>query len=65
MTVLLRSYTSDDALNNIPVTICEAAQATATATSFFEPVIIGPRGRKFVHGGLGANNLVEQLWNKA
>lgn len=64
-TVLLRSYTSDDALNNIPATICEAARATAAATSFFEPVTIGPRGRKFVDGGLGANNPVEQLWNEA
>ncbi|PVH75974.1 phospholipase, patatin family protein [Cadophora sp. DSE1049] len=64
-TVLLRSYTSDDALNNTPATICEAARATAAATSFFEPVIIGPRGRKFVDGGLGANNPVEQLWNEA
>ncbi|KAH6665736.1 phospholipase, patatin family protein [Halenospora varia] len=64
-TVLLRSYTSDDALNNIPATICEAARATSAASSFFEPVTIGPRGRKFVDGGLGANNPVEQLWNEA
>jgi len=64
-TVLLRSYTSDDALNNIPATICEAARATSAASSFFEPVTIGPRGRRFVDGGLGANNPVEQLWNEA
>src|SRR6187402_2545693 len=63
--VLLRSYTSSDALNNIPATICEAARATSAATSFFEPVTIGPRKRKFVDGGLGANNPVEQLWNEA
>lgn len=64
-TVLLRSYTSNDALNNIPATICEAVRATSAATSFFEPVTIGPRGRKFVDAGLGTNNPVEQLWNEA
>jgi predicted acylesterase/phospholipase RssA len=64
-TVLLRSYTSREALNNIPATICEAVRATSAATSFFEPVTIGPRGRKFVDGGFGANNPVEQIWNEA
>jgi predicted acylesterase/phospholipase RssA len=64
-TVLLRSYKSRDALNNIPTTICQAVRATSTATSFFEPVTVGPRGRKFVDGGLGANNPVEQIWNEA
>ncbi|KAF4616252.1 hypothetical protein G7Y89_g15154 [Cudoniella acicularis] len=64
-TVLLRSYDADDALNNIPATICEAVRATSAATSFFDPVTIGPRGRKFVDGALGANNPVEQLWNEA
>lgn len=64
-TVLLRSYTSDDALNNIPASICEAARATSAATSFFEPVTIGPRGRRFVDGALGANNPSDQLWNEA
>lgn len=64
-TVLLRSYQSHDALNNIPATICEAVRATSAATSFFEPATIGPRGRKFVDGGLGANNPVEQIWNEA
>jgi predicted acylesterase/phospholipase RssA len=64
-TVLLRSYESRDALNNLPATIGEAVRATSAATSFFEPVTIGPRGRKFVDGGLGANNPVEQMWNEA
>ena len=63
--MLLRSYTSDDALNNIPASICEAARATSAATSFFEPVTIGPRGRRFVDGALGANNPSDQLWNEA
>ncbi|KAI9674021.1 MAG: hypothetical protein M1829_003864 [Trizodia sp. TS-e1964] len=64
-TVLLRSYQSDDALNNIPASISEAVRATSAATSFFDPVVIGPQGRKFVDGALGANNPVEQLWNEA
>lgn len=64
-TVLLRSYKSSDALNNIPATIYEAVRATSAATSFFDPVKIGPQERNFVDGGLGANNPVEQLWNKA
>lgn len=63
--MLLRSYTSDDALNNIPASICEAVRATSAATSFFEPVTIGPRGRRFVDGALGANNPTDQLWNEA
>jgi predicted acylesterase/phospholipase RssA len=63
--VLFRSYTSSDTLNNLPSTICEAVRATSAATSFFEPVVIGPRQRKFVDGALGANNPVEQIWNEA
>jgi hypothetical protein len=56
-TVLLRSYDSSDALNNIPATICEAVRATSAATSCFEPVAIGPRGRKFVDSGLEAQHI--------
>ncbi len=40
-------------------------RATSAATSFFEPVTIGPRGRNFVDGGLGTDSPVEQLWNEA
>ena len=40
-------------------------RATSAATSFFEPVTIGPRGRKFVDAGLGSNNPADQLWNEA
>jgi predicted acylesterase/phospholipase RssA len=46
-----------------PATICEAVRATSAATSFFEPVTIGPNERKFVDGGLGTNNPVEEIWN--
>lgn len=64
-TVLFRSYTLSDMPNNLPATICEAVRATSAATSFFDPVTIGPHERKFVDGALGANNPVEQIWNEA
>lgn len=63
--MLLRSYTSYDALNNIPASIFQAARAPPAATSFMEPVTIGPRGRRFEDRALGANNPSEQLWNEA
>jgi len=37
--------------------------ATAAATSFFDPVMIGPR--KFLDGALGANNPVEEVEEEA
>ena len=64
-TVLLRSYRCRNALNNIRASIAESVRATSAASSFFEPVQIGPRGRKFVDGALGANNPIEQVWNEA
>lgn len=64
-TVLLRSYNSSEPLNNDPLTICQAVRATSAASTFFDPVTIEPYGRRFVDGGLGANNPIEQLWNEA
>ncbi|RDW89126.1 hypothetical protein BP6252_01158 [Coleophoma cylindrospora] len=64
-TVVLRSYTSTEALNNLPATICQAVRATSAATSFFEPVTIGPYKRNFVDGALSANNPVDEIWNEA
>ncbi|KAG0650465.1 Kinesin light chain [Hyphodiscus hymeniophilus] len=65
-TVLVRSYNSREELNNsTPFTICQAVQATSAASSFFEPVTVGPYKRRFVDGGLGANNPADQLWNEA
>jgi predicted acylesterase/phospholipase RssA len=49
----------------MPFTICQAVRATSAASTFFEPVTVEPFGRRFVDGGLGANNPVEQLWNEA
>lgn len=49
------------------VRIWEAARATSAATSFFGPVTISSKGvsRKFLDGGLGANNPLDELWLEA
>ncbi|KAJ9149952.1 Patatin family protein [Pleurostoma richardsiae] len=39
--------------------------ATSAATTFFEPVAIGPFNEEFVDGALGANNPVYTLWSQA
>lgn len=46
-------------------TIWQAARATSAATSFFDSVEIGPYGEKFLDGGTGANNPVNELWKEA
>lgn len=61
-TTRLRSYSLPDE-SNIPATICEAALATSAATTFFDPVSVG--ARKFVDGGLGTNNPVEEVEREA
>jgi len=58
----LRSYSLPDE-TNISATICEAALATSAATTFFDPVSIG--ARKFVDGGLGSNNPVDEVEGEA
>jgi predicted acylesterase/phospholipase RssA len=65
--VCLRSYKSArgriDLFNSVK--IWEACRATSAATSFFDPISIGPYQEKFVDGALGANNPVAELWNEA
>jgi len=39
--------------------IWEAARATSAATSFFDPIAIGPFGQEFIDGATGANNPIE------
>ncbi|KAK4039462.1 acyl transferase/acyl hydrolase/lysophospholipase [Parachaetomium inaequale] len=46
-------------------TIWQACRATSAATSFFDPIAIGPYGEEFVDGALGLNNPVYALWNQA
>ena len=45
--------------------IWEACRATSAATTFFDPVAIGPLGQEFVDGALGANNPVYHVWSQA
>ncbi|KAK1776530.1 acyl transferase/acyl hydrolase/lysophospholipase [Copromyces sp. CBS 386.78] len=46
-------------------TIWQACRATSAATTFFDPIAIGPFGEEFVDGALGNNNPVFQLWSQA
>jgi predicted acylesterase/phospholipase RssA len=67
-TVCLANYRSprsdnSDLLN--ATTIWQACRATSAATTFFDPIAIGPFNEQFVDGALGANNPVYALWNQA
>ena len=45
--------------------IWQACRATSAATTFFDPIDVGPFKEKFVDGALGANNPINILWNQA
>lgn len=45
--------------------IWEACRATSAASSFFNPITIGPYKERFIDGATGANNPVRVLWNEA
>ncbi|SPQ22632.1 1f99ae8a-4da0-4fc0-93be-a6c3ebe73771 [Thermothielavioides terrestris] len=67
-TVCLANYRSprrdnSDLLN--ATTIWQACRATSAATTFFDPIAIGPFNQEFVDGAFGANNPVYELWNQA
>jgi predicted acylesterase/phospholipase RssA len=47
------------------VTIWQACRATSAASSYFDPIAIGPHEEEFVDGGTGANNPVYRLWEQA
>ena len=66
-TVCLTSYKSPRGSSDLwnSVKIWEACRATAAASSFFDPVAIGPYGEEFVDGATGANNPVWEVWNEA
>lgn len=55
---LIRSY-NQNLHDNIRATICQAALATAAATSYFEPFAIG--SNQYVDGALRNNNPVTQV----
>jgi predicted acylesterase/phospholipase RssA len=45
--------------------VWEACRATSAATTFFDPITIGPRGQNFVDGGILYNNPVELVYREA
>ena len=47
------------------VTIWEACRATSAASTFFDPIAIGPYREEFVDGATGANNPIWEVWNQA
>jgi len=66
--VCLSSYRSPSDDNSdllASTTVWQACRATAAATTFFDPISIGPYGEEFVDGALVENNPVYTLWNQA
>lgn len=47
------------------IKIWEAARATSAATTFFNPITIGPNEQSFLDGATGSNNPVRKLWQEA
>ncbi|SPO02369.1 uncharacterized protein DNG_05042 [Cephalotrichum gorgonifer] len=66
-TVCLTSYPSPRGAPHLFSTtkIWQACRATSAATSFFDPIAIGPYDQEFVDGALGANNPIFELWSQA
>ncbi|KAI9810451.1 MAG: hypothetical protein M1827_006227 [Pycnora praestabilis] len=65
-TVHFRTYPSRGSSHLFHATrIWEAARATSAASSFFDPIKIGPYDEEFVDGATGANNPIQELWNEA
>ncbi|KAK2807307.1 hypothetical protein FQN50_005461 [Emmonsiellopsis sp. PD_5] len=62
-TVVAEHCDSEDELLSDPDT--SSARATSAASSFFDPITIGPNSQCFVDGATGANNPVRQLWREA
>ena len=57
---LLRSYENTKVFGDITdVKIWEAGRATSAASSFFDPITIGPMGEKYADGALHYNNPIE------
>ncbi|KAF9772537.1 hypothetical protein IL306_009749 [Fusarium sp. DS 682] len=66
-TVCLTSYRPARGVTHLydSTTIWQACRATSAATTFFDPIAIGPYQEQFVDGALGANNPVYLLWTQA
>ncbi|GAB7351737.1 hypothetical protein MBLNU459_g2321t1 [Dothideomycetes sp. NU459] len=66
-TVLLTTYRREQGNTNLfnNTRIWEAGRATSAASSYFDPITIGPLKQRFHDGGTGANNPIRQLWTEA
>jgi hypothetical protein len=63
-TALLRNYDSRGP-GEVDCAIWEAGRATSAASSFFDPIQIGPFQESFVDGATGCNNPVEKVFEEA
>lgn len=66
-TIKLTTYRNPRHLGDLLKTtkIWQAARATSAASTFFEPIEIGPYDEEFVDGASGANNPIRELWTEA
>jgi patatin-like phospholipase len=59
-----REFEADsDLFDNVRV--WEVCRATAAASTFFDPIKLGPNGVPFLDGATGANNPIKELWTEA
>ena len=61
--IKFRSYPAEGA-DDLEPKIWEAARATSAATTFFDPISIGPYGQDFVDGGAGYNNPIQVAYDE-
>ena len=59
------SHPAGDLNTNLNIRIWEAARATSAAPMYFEPIAVGKFGETFVDGGIGANNPVAYVMERA
>ncbi|KAL9115229.1 MAG: hypothetical protein Q9227_001023 [Pyrenula ochraceoflavens] len=64
---VLRSYPNDDSVELLydSCTIWEACRATSAATSFFDPIAIGPYDQSFADGAIMYNNPIQLVYREA
>ena len=62
--VRLRSYSSRE-VDEVDCKIWEACRATSAASSFFDPIRIGPFNEEFVDGATGCNNPIDEVLSEA
>ncbi|ORY07783.1 phospholipase [Clohesyomyces aquaticus] len=62
--VKFRTYKTTE-VDEVKCKIWEAGRATSAASTFFDPITIGPYGERFVDGAVGTNNPVEEVYQEA